>query len=157
MSNRYRTSTVWIRFVHTRFQRTGPFFLTIWGQIIDSRLVDPGLRRRCLRALRKTCGLYGILPDSHTVAYPLSRPGPRAVASGGFGDVWRLIDETNDIAYAVKSLRVYEQDPVEKINKVWSSLQVYLNRGVDLRPLGIEILQGSDRLQASESSKYFVD
>lgn len=156
MLNRYRTSTVWIRFVHNRFQCTGPMFLTTGGQIIDSRLVDPSLRRRCLRALRKTCGLYGILPDSHTVAYPLSKPGPRAVASGGFGDVWRIVDETNGIAYAVKSLRVYERDPVEKINKAWSSLQTYLDRGVDLRPLGIEILQGSDRLQASESPKYLV-
>ncbi|KAF9789407.1 kinase-like domain-containing protein [Thelephora terrestris] len=76
------------------------------------------MQRRCLRALRKTCGLYGILPDSYTVTYPLSKPNQRPFTRGGFCDIWKLTDETNEKAYAVKSLRVYEKDdPIEKIRK----------------------------------------
>ena len=96
-----------------------PRFIMIWRQIIDTLRGDPELRRRCIRALRKTCGLYGILPTSHTVPFKLTKPGQRPFASGGFSDVWRLNDERNqDQVFAVKSLRVYEVDPVEKINKV---------------------------------------
>ena len=94
-------------------------FLTILRQIIDSLPVGSEIQRRCLRALRKTCGLYGVLPSSYTIPYPLSKPGQRAFASGGFADVWRLTDPRDTkVVFAVKSLRVYEQDPVEKINKV---------------------------------------
>jgi len=94
-------------------------FTTIWRQIIDSIRADTDLQRRCIRALRKTCGLYGILPTSYVVPFTLTKPGNRPFASGGFADVWRLTDEeTQDQVFAVKSLRVYEVDPVEKINKV---------------------------------------
>lgn len=96
-------------------------FMTIWQQIIDNLPIDSELRKRCLRALRKTCGLYGILPDSYTIPSNLTKPGPRQrpFASGGFSDVWKLPEERNqDRIFAVKSLRVYEQDPSEKINKV---------------------------------------
>ena len=93
-------------------------------QILDNVPVNSGLHRRCLRALRKTCGIYGTLPSSYTLTYPLSKPGERPFAPGGFSDVWRLADETNNTAYAVKKLRVYEQDPVDKINKVRSPLQM---------------------------------
>jgi hypothetical protein len=97
--------------------RTQP--LTVWAQIIECLPVDSDLRRRCLRALRKTSGFYGIIPDSYTIAHPLSKPGPRAFASGGFSDVWRLHHEQDpNVTFAVKSLRVYEKDPVDKINKV---------------------------------------
>lgn len=91
----------------------------IWIQIIDSLPVDLELRRRCLRALRKTCGLCGVLPVSYTIVHPLSKPGLRPFASGGFSDVWKVTHEHNpNMAFAIKSLRVYERDPVEKINKV---------------------------------------
>jgi len=56
--------------------------------------------------------------------------------------VWRLTDETNaDLVFAVKSLRVYEKDPVEKINKVWYFPLRDLIKG---RPavFHLEILQG---------------
>ena len=109
------------RFISTH--RTQP--LTVLRQIIDIAPVHPQLRRQCLRALRKTCGLYGILPDSYVFVHPLSKPhNQRPFTSGGFCDVWRLTDEINNEIYAVKSLRVYEQDPVEQINKVRSSLQM---------------------------------
>jgi len=92
-----------------------------WEQIIDSLPTDSGLRKRCIRALRKTCGLYGILPVSYTVSF-LDRPGgrQRPFASGSFADVWKLADKTNqDVVFAVKSLRVYYySDPVKKIEKV---------------------------------------
>ena len=96
------------------------WFVTVCCQIIDTLSSDLELQKRCIRALRKTCGLYGILPASYTVTSALTSPGQRAFASGGFSDVWRLTDENNhDLVFAVKSLRVYEQDPFEKINKVW--------------------------------------
>jgi len=114
-------------------------FLTILRQIIDSRLVDPGLQRRCLRALRKTCGLYGILPASYTIPYPLSKPGQRAFASGGFPDVWRLTDPRDTkVVFAVKSLRVYEQDPVDKINKKYCKEVVVCKRAKHPNILSIE-------------------
>lgn len=94
-------------------------FIIAWGQIIDSLPIVSDLRKRCIRALRKTSGIYGILPASHTVTFPLSKPGPRCFSSGGFTDIWKLEDETDrSRIFAVKSFRVCEQDPVENINKV---------------------------------------
>jgi hypothetical protein len=89
------------------------------GQIIDSLPTDSELRRQCIRALRKTCGLHGVLPTSHTVKFTLSRPRGRPSFSGGFSDIWKVTDEEHhDRVFAVKSLRVCEQDSVGKINKV---------------------------------------
>ena len=47
--------------------------------------------------------------------------GQRPFTSGGYRDVWKLTDESNNGVYAVKSIRVYDHDPVDQINKVWSS------------------------------------
>ena len=89
------------------------------GQIIDSLPTDSELRRRCIRALRKTCGLHRVLPTSHTVKFTLSRPRGRPPFFGGFADIWKVTDEEHrDQVFAVKALRLYEQDPVDKINKV---------------------------------------
>lgn len=94
-------------------------FLIIRTQVIDILPVGSALRRRCIRALRKTCGLYGLLPTSYTITFSLSKPGQRSIASRGFRNVWRLTDETDPKrVFAVLSLPVYEQDPVDKINKV---------------------------------------
>ena len=99
-------------------------FLTTWRQIVDSLPANSGLRKRCIRALRKTCGLYGILPTSYEVTSVLTiPPGRRPSAGGGFADVWRITDEKDGgegEVFAVKALRVYEQDPVDKIRKAWS-------------------------------------
>jgi hypothetical protein len=91
----------------------------MWGQIIDSFPTDSELRRRCVRALRKTCGLHRVLPTSHVVTFTFSQLPRRPFASGGYSDVWKLTDEEHhDRVYAVKSLRLYEVDSVESINKV---------------------------------------
>ena len=93
--------------------------ITAWRQIIDNLPTNSDLRMRCIRALRKTCGLHGVLPISHIVTFTLSQPRGRPYASGGFSDVWKLTDEEHpDRVFAVKSLRVHEQDPVDKVNKV---------------------------------------
>jgi len=48
-----------------------------------------------------------------------NKDGQRPFASGGSADVWRLTDkERQDQVFAVKSLRVYEVDPIKTINKV---------------------------------------
>ena len=99
-------------------------FLTVLRQVVDSLPVDSELKRRCLRALRKTCGLQGILPDSYTITYSLSKPSGKPFSKGGFSDVWKVTDEKNEQVFVVKVLRVSEEDPVEKVNKVWSSLQM---------------------------------
>ena len=95
------------------------WFVTTWQQIIDNFTIDSDLRKRCIRALRKTSGLYGILPNSHVIPFTLNKTSKRPFASGGFSDVWRLTDEKSpNLAFAVKALRVYEKDPLEKVNKV---------------------------------------
>ena len=64
-------------------------------------------------------------------------PGQIPVSRGGFADVWRLTDEKDGSkVFAVKSLRVYQEDPVEKINKVWSfTSRTGLRVDGDWRPL----------------------
>lgn len=86
-----------------------PLTLTL-HQIIDTLEPESDIYKRCLRALRKTCGIYGILPSSH-----LMPPGltlvvgtvKRPFASGGFSDVWKASNNAGRI-FAVKQLRTYE-------------------------------------------------
>ena len=95
------------------------WFTTDRSQIIDSLPTGSELRKRCLQALRKTCGIYGILPTSHVVPFTLSKPGIRPFAIRGSSDIWKLTDEKNqDQVFAVRSYRMYERDPVERIYKV---------------------------------------
>ena len=95
-------------------------FVTDWRQIIDILPVGSDLQRRCIRALRKTCGLHGILPTSYVITYPLSNPSTRPFAPGGSFDVWKLTREDDrSAAFAVKALRFYVQDSFVRINKVW--------------------------------------
>jgi len=96
--------------------------ITIRRQIIDNLPINSELQRRCVRALRKTCGLYGILPTSYEVDPTLKIFDKRPFASGRYAVVWKAIDEKNpDPVFAVKSFYVCEQDPVQMIRKVWSS------------------------------------
>jgi len=64
--------------------------------------------------------LYGILPSSYTVTPAPNKPAERQkpFASGGFADVWKVSDKENpELVFAVKQIRVTEEEPVEEINK----------------------------------------
>jgi len=78
---------------------------------------ESDIRGRCVRALRKACGMYRLLPDSHEVKSALKN-GPRAVAPGGFSDVWKAENENGEV-FAVKVFRVYEKglELVQKVRK----------------------------------------
>ena len=93
-------------------------FMTIRKQITESLPIGSDLRKRCIRALRKTCGVYGILPTSYIFARTLEHPGRRPFGQGGFCDVYKLADANEpDLIFAVRAIRVSDQD-LEKINKV---------------------------------------
>ena len=74
-------------------------------QIIDSMIFPEELRKRTLRALRKTCGLRRILPRSHYFRGRLHKTGNRPVSGGGTADVWRVEDDRRRL-YAAKAFRV---------------------------------------------------
>ncbi|KAF9641962.1 kinase-like protein, partial [Thelephora ganbajun] len=70
--------------------------------------------------LRKTCGIYGLLPSSY-----IAPPGltlvttanmKRPFASGGFSDVWRARGSGGQ-NFAIKHLRTYEVDDLQHIGK----------------------------------------
>ena len=119
-STRCRISTIWTRSVHTQdIPMHQAWFTTILRQIINSLSSDSRQRRQYIRALRKTCGLQGILPTSYMVAHTfIKTAGQLPFGSGGFADVWKHTDKNIGQAFAVKCLRVYESDATETINKV---------------------------------------
>jgi len=88
------------------------------SQAIDIISPASDIHERCVRALRKACGLHRLLPDSHTVRSVLT-PGPRPVVPGGFSDVWKAENENGEV-FAIKVLRVY-QDSVVLVKKVWGT------------------------------------
>lgn len=51
------------------------------------------------------------------ITLTLSKLGQKAIASGAFSDVWKLVDEKHQV-FAGKAFRVYERDAVEEMKKV---------------------------------------
>ena len=90
-------------------------------QITDILPTGSEIYNRCLRALRKTCGIYGLLPSSHHMPQGLtlvtSGEFKRPFASGGFSDVWRARNENGQL-FAIKHIRTYEVDNQEHMRKV---------------------------------------
>ena len=86
-------------------------------QILDTLSPHLDIYKRCLRALRKACGIYGLLPPSHFMPPGLTTANKRPHASGGFADVWRARNMDNQY-YAVKHIRIYEVDNFADITKV---------------------------------------
>ena len=86
-------------------------------QIIETLESGTKIRHRSLRALRMACVTYGLLPHSHIVSGKLTLIGTSPFASGGSADVWEARGEGGH-TFAVKVLRVYEGDPIERVNKV---------------------------------------
>jgi hypothetical protein len=94
-------------------------------QIIDELPPGSGIYHRCLRALRKACGIYGILPSSHLMSEGLTLVVTgdhknRPSASGGFSDVWKARDDAGHI-FAIKKFRTYEFDEDDYLKKVRTS------------------------------------
>lgn len=79
--------------------------------------LDPATRKRCFRALRKAGGETRLLPTSYNISYTLERPDVRAKAFGGYSEVWKVIDPAGT-TFALKVIRVSEQDSFPKIQKV---------------------------------------
>ena len=81
---------------------------------------------RSLRALRRTCGIHGVLPTSFKVPQGLSlitaNKMKRPFASGGFSDVWKAKNDKGEI-FAIKHLRTYERDSIASAKKVLPARQ----------------------------------
>ena len=86
-------------------------------QAIDILTPESDIHERCVRALRKACGIYGLLPDSHEVKFTLAA-GEHALASGGFSDVWKATNDEGEM-FAVKVLRMYQNNAAQ-VKKVWT-------------------------------------
>ncbi|KAF9647848.1 kinase-like protein, partial [Thelephora ganbajun] len=101
-------------------------------RIID--ILSPGSEfyHHCLRALRKTCGIYGLLPSSHILPPGLvlvtTSNMKRPFASGGFSDVWKARGNGGQI-FAIKSFRIYELDDLQYLRKGFCK-QVIIGRRV---------------------------
>ncbi|KAF9789191.1 kinase-like domain-containing protein [Thelephora terrestris] len=94
-------------------------------QAIDSGDFAEELRKRSLRALRKTCGAMSILPTSHYFQARLYKTSNRPM-TGGTADVWRVEDDQKKL-YAAKAFRVYnnEEYKIKRYHKevvVWKRL-----------------------------------
>lgn len=75
------------------------------------------MRRRCLRALRRAGGETGFLPTSYQVSFELKKQDTLPNAAGGFSDVWKA-NSPSGTTYALKVLRVTQQDDIREIKKV---------------------------------------
>jgi len=68
------------------------------------------------KRFRQLCGRMGLLPTSHIIPGKLIQTAGSPVARGGFGDVWEGI--YNDKRVAIKALRIYKDEDVQKVKKV---------------------------------------
>jgi len=84
-------------------------------QVVSSPTVNPTLKNRCFRVLRKVSPSHGVLPKSY---YPegvtLSDTIP--YASGGFADIWKGQRDGNQVC--VKAFRTQTAANLDKIKRV---------------------------------------
>ena len=127
------------------------------SQAIDILSPGSGIYERCVRALSRACGIYGLLPNSHEVESALTT-SEHAVKSGGFSDIWRGEDANGDV-FAIKVLRMYE-DNAPELKKVGeqASFPFPHRRLLTGCSFGIpEILQRGYHIQANEPPERLAD
>ena len=107
---------VWIRSVLSVIFFAALRSWTLGYQAIDILSPESDIHERCVRELSRVCGIYGLLPESHKVNSILTK-GQHAVASGGYSDVWRAVNNKTGEYFAVKVLRMYE-DSAAQVKKV---------------------------------------
>ena len=100
----------------------GAVLITVPHQIISTLPSGSDDYYRSLRALRRACGIHGVLPASFEVPQGLTLVTPnglkRPFASGGFSDVWKARNDKGEI-FAIKHLRAYERDSIAYAKKMF--------------------------------------
>ena len=100
-------------------------FITTRWQIIDTLSTDSNLWKLCVRSLAGACGLHGLLPASHGIAFTLTEPHGRPISSGSYFNHWKLTHrDDHDQVFAVKSFCAYARSNAEDIKKVRGETRV---------------------------------
>ncbi|KAF9789367.1 hypothetical protein BJ322DRAFT_531913 [Thelephora terrestris] len=90
-------------------------FVEILDRVVSSYTVNPGLKNRCFKVLRKVSPAHGILPKSYYLAAVIlldSIP----YASGGFADVWK--GQLDGCQVCVKAFRTQRIGNLGEIKRV---------------------------------------
>ncbi|KAF9647766.1 kinase-like protein, partial [Thelephora ganbajun] len=86
----------------------------ILDKVVSSNTVNPSLKNRCFRVLRKVSHSRGILPKSYYLAgVTLSDTIP--YASGGFADIWK--GQSDEHQVCVKAFRTQAAGNLDKIKR----------------------------------------
>ena len=93
----------------------------------------PVTRNKCLRLLYRTCGQYALLPRALKVPVCYNQAG-NALYKGGYADVWKGKYRGQDVA--VKIIRVYSTDKLQKVINVGRSASAYLYADDDILDRG---------------------
>ena len=95
-------------------------------QVVSSPTVNPSLKNRCFRVLRKVSHSHAILPKSY---YPegvtLSDTIP--YASGGFADIWKCQRDGKQVC--VKAFRTQTTENLDKIKRVCGAISTRVSSG----------------------------
>ncbi|KAF9780742.1 hypothetical protein BJ322DRAFT_279145 [Thelephora terrestris] len=86
-------------------------------EVFDKALTVPQHDTQILKESRKLCGRVGFLPASHIIPSTLTQMTERPVSSGTFGDLGEGVYDGNKVA--IKGLRVYKDDDVRRVRKVF--------------------------------------
>ena len=82
------------------------------NQALETLDISPRIRKKCLKALYRTCGRNAILPSSFQIPHCYDRQGV-ALCQGGFADVWK--GRHLDVDVAVKVIRMSSHKELQKM------------------------------------------
>ena len=85
---------------------------------MSSTTANPGVKRRCLRILRRVAPAYSVLPKSYSPP-GVTLNGTIPHTSGGFADVWKGQLDGNQVC--IKTFRTQAAAGMDKIRRVCAS------------------------------------
>jgi hypothetical protein len=85
------------------------------GQVVSSDTVNPSMKTRCFKVLRKVSPAHGILPKSYQVAAVTLTDGT-PYTSGRFADIW--VGQLDGRQVCVKAVRTQTAANLGKIKRV---------------------------------------
>lgn len=83
--------------------------------------LSPELFQKALYGLRTICGKRRVLPRSYIISEGLSRTGEKAIAAGGYADVWQGEFMGRNAGVCIKAIRVTVMEERREIEKVCNS------------------------------------